>query len=144
MSEARLVALLRLIEDGFNNDRLDSIDAIVHPDLVVHAPMPTGGGAEGWKQALAAVRQGFPDGRVEIDDWAEIGDRIYRRWSFSGTNTGAFMGMPPTGRAVSLSGVDIERFDEDKIVEHWSFWDRMLLLEQLGLAPSLGPGGGDA
>jgi steroid delta-isomerase-like uncharacterized protein len=135
-----LASLLTLIESGFNSDDLDRLDAVLHPDLVVHAPIPAGTGREDFKETLAAIRRGFPDGHITIEDLAVEPDRVFRRWTFQGTHRGDFIGIPATGRTVRMSGVDVERFQGGVIVEHWSFWDRLQLLEQLGVAPGQEPG----
>jgi steroid delta-isomerase-like uncharacterized protein len=135
VSEHNLVVLLRLVEEGFNAGRFDRLDEIFSPEVVVHATVPVAPGIEGFRNALQAVRDGFPDGRVTIDDFAETGNTIYRRWTMRGTHTGVFFGIPPTHRSVEISGVDVERFEGGLIVEHWNFWDRAQMLEQLGLMP---------
>lgn len=135
MSDEDLVVLLQLVEDGFNTDRLDLLDRILAPDIVCHVPFPIEPGAEAFKEALGAIRRAFPDSHVTIDDLAFGQDTIYRRWTLTGTHSGDFFGIPATGRRLEASGVDIERFENGRIVEHWSFWDRLHVLEQLGVAP---------
>ncbi|MFN2545157.1 MAG: ester cyclase [Actinomycetota bacterium] len=140
MSDEHLVMLLRLVEDGFNTGRFDRLDEIFHPDVVVHAPFPVDPGVEGLRSGFERIREGFPDSHAEIDDFVDAGDRIYRRWTVTGTHTGTWFGIPPTGRRIEINGVDIERFEGGLIVEHWTIWDRMVMLEQLGLAPPMGAG----
>jgi predicted ester cyclase len=133
VDERNLVSLLRLIENGFNGDRLDLLDDVLAPDLVCHVPLPVDPGREGLKAAMASLRAAFPGSTVAIDDLAFGGDAIYRRWSFAGVHGGDFQGMPPTGRSVRLSGVDVDRFEGGMVVEHWSFWNPAELLGQLGI-----------
>ena len=132
MDERNLVSLLHLIEHGFNGDRLDQLDQVLALDLVSHAPVPIEDGREGLKAALRSIREAFPDSHVAIDDLAFGGETIYRRWTITGTHTGAFQGLPPTGRPILMSGVDVDRFEGGMVVEHWSFWDLSELLRQLG------------
>ena len=139
MSDEHLVVLLRLVEDGYNAGRFDRLEEIFHPDLISHGPLPVEPGVDGLRAALERVKAGFPDSRVEIVDFAETPNTIYRRWTFHGVNSGEFFGMPPTGRDVEITGVDIERFEGDRIIEHWSIWDRASLMEQLGLIPEMEP-----
>jgi predicted ester cyclase len=135
VDERNLVSLLHLIEHGFNGDRLDLLDEVLAPDLVVHGPVPIAPGREGLKAALGAIRGAFPDSHVAIDDLAFGGATIYRRWTIRGTHTGDFFGVAPTGRPIHLSGVDVDRFEGGMVVEHWSFWDRAELLSQIGVGP---------
>ena len=135
MDERNLVSLLHLIEHGFNGDRLDLLDEVLAPDLQVHGPVPVEQGREGLKAALGAIRAAFPDSHVTIDDLAFGGETIYRRWTIVGTHTGDLFGVPPTGRGIQMSGVDVDRFEGGLVVEHWSFWDRAELLGQLGVSP---------
>ena len=136
MSESDVVMLLGLVEHGFNTGDLDALDDVLAPDVVVHSPLPVPPGAEGLKATFAEIRKGFPDAHATIDDLVYEGDRIYRRWTVRGTHNGEFAGIPPTGRRIEISGVDVERFHEGRIVEHWNFFDRLLLMEQLGVAPA--------
>ncbi len=137
-AEERLLAVTRLIERGFNSNEWGLLDEVVAEDLIVHVTVPSErGGREGWKQALMAVRAAFPDGYVRIDDVFVSGDSVARMWTFTGTQTGDFFGLPPTGRAVEISGVDVERLAGGRIVEHWSFWDGMELMRQLGAGPDV-------
>jgi steroid delta-isomerase-like uncharacterized protein len=133
VDERNLVSLLRLIENGFNGDRLELLDEVLAPDLVVHAPVPTGPGREGLKAALGSIRVGFPDSHVVVDDLAFGGETIYRRWTITGTHMGSFQGLPPTGRAIEVHGVDVDRFEGGLVAEHWSFWDVAELMRQLGV-----------
>jgi steroid delta-isomerase-like uncharacterized protein len=139
MSDQHLVVLLRLVEEGYNAGRFDRLEEIFHPEVVAHGPIPIDPGVEGLRAALMRVKQAFPESHIDIVDFAETPDTIYRRWIFHGTNSGSFFGMPPTGRSVDMTGVDIERFDGDRIIEHWSIWDRATMMEQLGLIPALEP-----
>src|SRR5919202_4268561 len=121
MSDNELVSLLRLIENGFNSSRFDELDPILAPDLVAHAPFSVGPGREGFKGALAAVREAFPDAHVSIDGLGSSGHLVFRLWTLEGTHRGRFAGIEPTNRRIKISGVDVERFRGEVIVEHWSF-----------------------
>ena len=140
MSDRHLVVLLQLVEQGFNIGSFDRFDEIFHPEVVVHAPVPVEPGIEGLRTSFERIREAFPDSHAEIDDFVDAGDRIYRRWTVTGTHTGSWLGIPPTGRRIEVSGVDIERFEGDLIIEHWNIWDRLTLMEQLGLAPPMPDG----
>ena len=66
------------------------------------------------------------------------GNKIVKHWSFSGTNTGAFFGMPPTGRKVNIDGVTLVRMQGGKIAEERDLLDNLDLMTQLGSMPAAG------
>lgn len=74
----------------------------------------------------------FPDVQIVIDDQVAEGDRVASRWLNLGTHTGEFMGIAPTGKHVSFSGMSIDRIEGGKVVESWMNWDELGLLRQLG------------
>jgi len=125
-----------LIERSFHEHSLEQLDVLIHPNLVVHAPVPMEQGAEAFKRALASTREAFPDMKIHIEAGATQEGLMFRHWSMTGTHQGTFLGFAATGRKIVLTGVDIERLENGKIVEHWTFWDRMSLIEQLGLPQS--------
>src|SRR5258707_12761741 len=71
----------------------------------------------------------FPDMRMSVDDLVAEGDRVVTRWSFTGTQNGELMGIPPTGKSVAASGITIQRFVDGKIVEGWTNFDLLGLLQ---------------
>jgi predicted ester cyclase len=84
----------------------------------------------------------FPDGQTTTEDLIAEGDRVVERYSFRGTNTGSFLGAPPTGRPVQSSSISIYRIANGKIVEHWGENDVIGVMQQLGLMPAPGQAGG--
>ena len=84
------------------------------------------------------VRFASAGGYNTFEDVIAQGDRVVWRWTMRGTDTGGFMGRPPTGTAVEVAGVNIQRLDGGQIVEHWSFPDLLGMLRQLGVVPAVG------
>jgi predicted ester cyclase len=82
------------------------------------------------------LRQAFPDGGVVIEDIIAEGDKVAVRFSFHGAHQGEFMGIPPTGKQVIVSGMDINRIVEGKLIERWAVFDMLSLLQQLGVMPT--------
>ena len=76
--------------------------------------------------------EAFPDIEIVIDDQFAEGDRVANRWRDIGTHTGTFMGIAPTGKRVSFTGISIDRIAGGKVVESWINWDELGLLRQLG------------
>jgi predicted ester cyclase len=77
-------------------------------------------------------RSAFPDGGTRIDDMIAEGDRVVLRWTDGGTHRGPFMGVAPTGKHVTITGIDIYRIVDGRIVDFWCSEDVLGLLEQLG------------
>jgi steroid delta-isomerase-like uncharacterized protein len=80
----------------------------------------------------------FPDMRMTIKNMVAEDDRVATHWSFTGTHNGELMGIPPTGKQVTASGISIQRFADGKIAEGWTNFDLLGLLQQLGVVPSPG------
>ena len=80
----------------------------------------------------------MPDLQLIVEDQIAEGDKVATRWRMCGTHSGAeFMGMPPTGRKVDVTGISIDRLVKGKIAEHWSAEDALGMMQQLGIVPLL-------
>lgn len=88
------------------------------------------------KQHIAVFEAAFPRYELIADDLVAEGDRVALRGTVKGHHTGELMGIPPTGKTVSLPVLLIYRLANGKIAEHWMGVDRLALLEQLGVAPA--------
>ncbi|MEU5767395.1 ester cyclase [Streptomyces asoensis] len=94
-------------------------------------------GMDAMRREIGMWRSGF-DFAFSLDDQIEQGDRVCNRWTWSGTHKGDFMGIPATGKRVSMTGTTVFRCREDgKIVEAWWQYDRLGLMEQLGALDAL-------
>jgi predicted ester cyclase len=126
----------RLIEEGFNQGRLEVCDELTAPDLVEHQNFGPdhAGGAEGVKAVITSLRRGFTDFHLKIEDLTVDGDRVWLRMTGTGTNDGSFMGNAPTGRPMRTDVFDLIRVVDGRMVEHWGVPDRLGTLFQLGLA----------
>ena len=124
----------RFVEQGLNQQNMAEMERYFSPQLVDHA-LPPGmpGGREGRKLFAQAFFAAFPDIHIHIDDLLAEGDRTVLRWSAHGTHKGELMGIPATGKAVTMSGISIDRFENGQSVEHWEIIDQMGLMQQLGV-----------
>ncbi len=77
----------------------------------------------------------LPDWHGTVDDIMVDGDKVINRWSGHGTNTASLMGMPATGKAVTLTGITIFRISDNKIVEEWTEANQLGMMQQLGVIP---------
>jgi predicted ester cyclase len=135
--EKNKTLLLQLIEEGFNTGNLSIVDEIVAEDSKEHQ-RGSSDGTEGTKQVIETLRSWFPDFEMNAEDLAAIGDKVWVRFVARGTNLGRFMGNPPTGKRVRIDVIDIVRFQDGKIVEHWGVPDQLGVMLQLGLLPRSG------
>ncbi len=139
-TEQNKAAARRICEEVFSQGNLDAIDELVAPDAVDHEGF--GGldtqGAAGARRLVAATRAAFPDLRVTIDDLIAEGDKVALRLTLSGTHQGALAGVPASGKRVTFTSLDLYRFADGKLVEHWGQFDTQGLMRQLqaGGAPA--------
>jgi steroid delta-isomerase-like uncharacterized protein len=113
------------------------IDEVVDPDLVFHAPVPSGmTGVQALKQVWVTLLSAFPDLHVAIEDVLAEGDKVVYRNKVTGTHQGEYRGLPPTGRSVTYDEIFIVRFADGRIAEIWGVVDVFAQLRQLGLLPA--------
>ncbi len=136
MSEENKAVVRREFEEMFNQGgNVDAAEEIYTPDYVGHEPtFGDSHGVEGAKQFAADFRQAFPDLQTTIEDMVAEGDKVVTRFSARGTHQGEteYLG-PPTGNSFEVTGITIERFSDGKIVEDWTNFDALGLMQQLGL-----------
>jgi len=134
MSSEANKQIVRRYQEIYNSNELESLVEVVSEHLRtprILAGLPQG--LEGANAAHLMMLKAFPDYRTEIDDLIAEGDEVAARITMSGTHHGEFMGVSPTGRRVTFSGMYIARLEQGKIVEHWSEEDGVSLLGQLGV-----------
>jgi predicted ester cyclase len=142
MSVQENIELVRSItERGLNQGDVSFVDEAFSPSYVVHArglDLPKGPGA--FKVAVRFWRQSFPDFHTSIEQMIGEGEFVASRFSTTGTHTGKLGEMPPTGRRFTVSGVDLHRVVDGKVVESWISDDMPRILMEIGvLAPAGGP-----
>ena len=116
---------------------LGAADEIYAPDYVNHQHHDPDDprdlrGVEAMKAFAAEFREAFPDFRDSIDIQLAEGDMVATRFTSMGTHRAAFMGVEPTNRELTWTGITIDRISEGKIVESWANWDMMGMMQQLG------------
>ena len=125
------------------NERDNAAEADVRAqDYVAYAPVslePAPLDSEAWTRFLSGFVEGFPDLRITVEDAVGEGDLVAQRVHFAGTHTGEFQGLPPTHRKVTFSGLELNRFVDGRVAEHWFQMDSLTLLQQLGLMVVPGP-----
>lgn len=123
----------RFYDEAINGGNMDLIDEVVSPDFVEHEGFPgLGTDRQGVKDFFTMFRTAFPDMKFAIDDMLEDGDKIVVRATMTGTHKGEFMGIAPTGKSISVQAIDIVRFENGKVTDHWGVTDTAGMMEQLG------------
>jgi steroid delta-isomerase-like uncharacterized protein len=141
MSVEQAKALVRrFVEEIFNRGNMSVVEELFAPDFVEHEELPAGlpNDREGVIQLTTMLRSAFPDFKATIDDIIAEGSKVVIRMTWRGTQDGEFMGMPPSGKSVSIGVIDIIRIADGKFVEHWGQIDSMGMMQQLGAIPAPG------
>ena len=130
--EQNIAATRRLIDEAFNAGNLSVCDELVAADSIEHQ-RGSKPGAEGTKETIRTLRSWFSQFQLTIVDLVAHDDTVWFRNRATGVNTGEVMGRPATGRPFDITVIDIVRFADGKIVEHWGVPDQLGMLLQLGL-----------
>ena len=127
----------RFFEEVWNRGNMSVLDELMAPEFVDHDPGVPGlpAGREGVGQWVTMVREAFPDVHFTIDDQIAEGDHVVTRWTARGTQRGAFMGIPASGKQVAVTGITLARYANGQNTENWVSWDKLGMLQQLGALP---------
>lgn len=116
--------------------RLDLIDELVHPGFRNHTVEPgQREDREGMRATMAALHEAFSDLRVEVLHCVGDGDLVATHKIFRGRHTGAWFGVPPSGNPVEFRVMDLVRYQDGQLFEHWAVADAVSLLRQTGALP---------
>ena len=133
-----IAAARRHVEEVWNKGRVELAGEFVSAKLLTHDPFfGEYTGIEGEKQHVMKLRTAFPDFKLTIEDIGLAGEKLFMRWTATGTHRGPLMGMPPTNRYGIVKGIALMRFEGGKVVETWQSWDTLGLIASLGVAPSV-------
>jgi steroid delta-isomerase-like uncharacterized protein len=131
--------LVRRLIDVINRQDYEALPELVAPGYVYRAPDEELRGVVALERLLSAYHRGFPDLELTIDDMFGDGDRVATVFTFNGTHLGELMGVPATGRRVSVRGTIHSRVKEGRIVEEFELLDLATLYRQLGLVDGGSP-----
>ena len=127
------------VEEVINRGEIDSAGKYAWEDVVEQVPLPgQGPGLDGLKDILRGMRAAFPDLHFGIEEQISEGDKVLSRFVWTGTHRGAFMGVPATGRRVSVWGMVVDRLEQGKIKDTRILMDALGLMMQLGAIPPPG------
>jgi steroid delta-isomerase-like uncharacterized protein len=127
----------RLVEEVLNQHDLSVIDEIVSLDFVEHEALPPGmpSGREAPRALFNMMLNAFPDFYATVEHLIAEGDLVVLHMTWTGTQEGEFMGIPPTGNRISVNVIDIIRVANGELVEHWGVMDQAMMMQQLGMMP---------
>jgi predicted ester cyclase len=128
-------AMERIIEEAYSKGNLDVINEVMAPSFVEHQAGIVPPTAEGVKKSIAFLRGAFPDLHLTIEDILAYGDKVWTRSTARGSQQGPFMGLPPTGKPFAITVIDVCRFENGQIVEHWGVADQLAVMAQIGALP---------
>jgi steroid delta-isomerase-like uncharacterized protein len=139
MSEENKEKIRRVFEEAFGQGKVEVIDEVLHSDFVCYDPNSEAGevrGAETIKGEVGYFHNAFPDFFWRVEDQVAEGDKVTSRYTFGGTHQGEFFGIAGTGKRIEITGINIDRFDEDgKLIEEWAEYDLLGAMRQLGAVP---------
>lgn len=121
-----------------NAGNLDGLGDLLADDFVEHEDLPgfapTKQGTLEWFRALLTA---FPDMRMNVEDLVASGDKAVARVTATATHRGDFIGVPATGKSMTMQLIDIMKFDDaGRLSEHWGVADMLALMQQLGMVPA--------
>ena len=130
-------ATMRRIYDLLNAGDIEGFGELLAEGFIEHEALPGLAPTKaGVMELFRAYRAAFSDLQMDALEIIESGDKTVARVKASGTQTGEFMGMPPSGKAIEVQLIDIMRFDDAGLVcEHWGVMDMLSMLQQLGALP---------
>lgn len=125
----------RYFEEVWNQGRVDVLDELLSDDYQNHSPgLPDPKpGPEGLKPIILMMREGIPDLHYAIEDLVVATDRVAAYVRMTGTHTGSFFGIAPTGKAIDVRQMQIEWIRDGRICQHWRITEDLKLMRQLGV-----------
>jgi len=136
--ERNKAVVRRFVDEIFVAGRKDAVDELVADGFVGHSWPSNGDAKAALKAAIDRVGAGLSDPRFEIEDLVAEGDLVAARLTASATQTGEFMGLPPSGKRYTIEEIHLFRVRDGRVVEHWHQFDQLGLMRQLGAMPQRG------
>jgi steroid delta-isomerase-like uncharacterized protein len=131
--------VIRQIEEAWDSNELDKLDALFAPNFAQHSPFPgVTPTMETAKEAHRAAMAAMPDRKAEIMEMLADDDKVAVRMRVTGTNTGGFpaFGIPANGNKADVEWISIYTLQDGKVTEHRAIMDVMTFMQQMGAIPS--------
>jgi steroid delta-isomerase-like uncharacterized protein len=113
-------------------------DEIVSANYFNHDAPDPNIGSDGLKAAVTLFKEALPDAQLTMAFQLAEGDKVVSRYTWSGTHQGEYFGIPATGKPVKWTVTTTFKIVDGKIHESWINYDRLGVMQQLGVAPTLG------
>jgi steroid delta-isomerase-like uncharacterized protein len=126
----------RLYHSVWNDRRLEFIDKLIAKSHALSAPGVSGGGVgpAAYRRQVERYMAGFPDLKFTVDETVSEKEMLVVAWTITGTHRGEFLGIPPTNKKTSFSGITLHQIADGKILESTVQWDVLAFLQQLGVS----------
>ena len=134
MESNLLILAKQIVEIGFGKADFSIIDTSIADDFIEHQ-FGMSSGKESLIKVIKSLHNAFPDLKYRTLNYSQNKDIVWCHFQCNGTHTGPFMGNSPTGKTFNIDVIDIMRFENSKMIEHWGAPDRFALLVQLGFWP---------
>ena len=137
-SEQNKTIVRRLLEEPWKGN-LEVVDELIDRNYVGHDPsLPEPlRGPDGFKENISTYRAAYSDARITVDEQIAEGDKVATRWTGRGKHDGDLMGIGPTGKQVTVSGLTLSRLVNGKVIEEYTNWDTFGMMQQLDVVPEL-------
>jgi len=133
MSRVIQETIRRFVNEVINNKNLTVINEIIHPNYVYRTPDQELQGRQALRQLFTDYHNALPNLHANIDDLVCTDDKAVLLFTLTGTHENDFMGIPATGKQVSINGMTSSRFEKGQIIEEWELLDQLTLFRQLGI-----------
>jgi len=127
----------RMLEDVWGAGRVETLELVCDENYVAHDPLTGDADIDALEDNVRMVRAAFPDLMPTILAAIAEGDTVCTRWRMDGTHESPILGIPATGKRLSVEGITISKFRGGKIRESFVQWNALSFLQQLGVVRGL-------
>ena len=137
MSESNKTLIRRIADEAISKGNFGVLDETLGPDYVYREPtVGEKKGKNGLRELITMYRTAFPDLKMTVEEQAAEGDKVFTRWTATGTHRGELMGVPPSGKQCRVQGMVVSRIVNGKVVEDREIYDTLGMLRQIGALPT--------
>jgi steroid delta-isomerase-like uncharacterized protein len=137
-TEENKTIVRRFFEEGPSRGNMSAANELLASNFDLHTPLPSAPGIQGINDVITTCRAAFEHLNVTVEDMVAEGNKVTARFTARGIHKGQFMGLPPTGKPITMTGIEIFRIDNGKIAELWGEANLLGLMQQLGIVPAFG------
>jgi steroid delta-isomerase-like uncharacterized protein len=137
-TEENKTIVRRFFEEGPSRGNMSAANELLAANFDLHTPLPSAPGIQGINDVITTCRAAFEHLNVTVEDMVAEGNKVTARFTARGIHKGQFMGLPPTGKPIIMTGIEIFRIDNGKIAELWGEANLLGLMQQLGMVPAFG------